>query len=275
VSTSRIVGGTISGLTGGTLILRNNGAGDLSLTANGPFMFAVPVAQGSPYAVTVLQHPTAQVCVVTNGSGVAGAADISNVATVTCAPSILTNGSFESAFTGWTLARVSGTANCGGASIVSSGTTLSTNSSVFESIANAQLVLSYSSSALPRTYTALAGNGSSIAVLYTANCPEQTRASQVFTIPAGATLLSFAVQYSSGITMTDGSQAVTVRLFDAATNALLSTLYNAGSGSPSAAPMTAVSVNVAALGGRSVRLELDVPGLNNPLYAAFDAFLLQ
>ena len=49
----RSVGGTVSGLAGSGLVLRDNGGDDLPVTASGPFTFATPVASGAPYAVTV------------------------------------------------------------------------------------------------------------------------------------------------------------------------------------------------------------------------------
>lgn len=273
--TSYTVGGTLTGITAGTLILRNNGADNLVRTADGGFTFATPVSSGQPYAVTVFQQPTGQFCAVTNGSGVVGAANVTNVA-VACVVSVLANGSFESAFSGWTLARAASSASCGGATIVSSGTTLSTGSVVNEAIAGAPLTITFPSTALPRTYTALsAANGTSMAVLFTANCPENTKASQLFTIPSGATSIAFAVQYSSGIALNTGSQHVMVTLLDPNTNALLATLYSVGTGSPQSASMTAVSVNIASLAGRMVRLQLDVQGQSFPLFAAFDAFLVQ
>lgn len=156
------------------------------------------------------------------------------------------------------------------------GTTLSTGSVVSEAIAGAPLALSFPSTALPRTYTALAAaNGTSLAVLFTTNCSEETKAAHVFTLPAAAVLIDFAVQYSSGVALTDGTQQVSVKLLDANTSALLANLYNVGSGSPQSGAMTAVSVNIAALAGRMVRLEIDVQGRNHPLYAAFDAFRVQ
>jgi hypothetical protein len=83
-----LIKGTLTGLaSGNTLVLQNNAADDLSLTANGGFEFATRVASGSPYAVTVLAgNPTGaivQTCAVTDGSGVVGAADVTNVV-VTC-----------------------------------------------------------------------------------------------------------------------------------------------------------------------------------------------
>lgn len=78
------VGGTVSGLaTGATVVLRNNGANNASVAANGAFTFPAQ-ASGSAYAVTVFTQPTSpvQVCSVTNGSGTV-TANVSNVS-VTC-----------------------------------------------------------------------------------------------------------------------------------------------------------------------------------------------
>src|SRR6266705_977900 len=77
------VGGTVSGLSG-TVVLRNNGGNDLTVSANGSFAFATAVANASPYAVTVLAQPAGQTCTVANGSGTLAGANITNV-TVTCA----------------------------------------------------------------------------------------------------------------------------------------------------------------------------------------------
>lgn len=79
------VGGTVSGLAGTGLVLRNNGGDDLAITGNGAFMFATPVPDLSTYAVTIHQQPSDpnQLCVLDNGNGqVVGAAVIH--ITVTC-----------------------------------------------------------------------------------------------------------------------------------------------------------------------------------------------
>ena len=73
------VGGTISGLKSGTqLILLDNGANPLTLTANGAFTFSTLVAQGKGYGVTVGTQPSGQFCEVTDGSGTVSM-DITNV----------------------------------------------------------------------------------------------------------------------------------------------------------------------------------------------------
>ena len=79
------VGGSVSGLSG-TVVLRDNGGDDLTLTANGSFAFATKLAGGAAYAVTVKTNPSGQSCSVANGSGTIGAADVTNVA-VSCAAS--------------------------------------------------------------------------------------------------------------------------------------------------------------------------------------------
>ncbi len=83
------IGGTITNLNG-TVVLRNNGANDLTIartegggnTYNGPFVFTNKISSGANYSVTVLTQPTNtyQFCTVTNGSGTLGSADVTNVA---------------------------------------------------------------------------------------------------------------------------------------------------------------------------------------------------
>ena len=80
------VGGTVTGLVGTGLVLRNNGGDDLSVTTDGSFVFTTPLSTGAPYDVTVFTQPTgpAQVCVVTNGSGTVATANLTSVA-IACA----------------------------------------------------------------------------------------------------------------------------------------------------------------------------------------------
>jgi len=75
------IGGTVSGLAGSGLTLRNNGGDDLAVSANGSFAFATEVDSGDTYSVSVATQPASpdQTCTVTNGSGTA-TADVSDVA---------------------------------------------------------------------------------------------------------------------------------------------------------------------------------------------------
>ena len=80
------VGGTVSGLAGAGLVLRNNGGDDLAVAADGAIVFPTKIASGAAYRVTVFKQPTtrAQNCAVTHGSGTMGSSDVTNVA-VSCA----------------------------------------------------------------------------------------------------------------------------------------------------------------------------------------------
>lgn len=73
------VGGTIAGSAAG-VVLRLNGAGDMSITAPGSFSFVGGLPVGATYTVTA---NAAQNCAVANGTGTVGATNIANV-TVTC-----------------------------------------------------------------------------------------------------------------------------------------------------------------------------------------------
>lgn len=76
------VGGNITGLSG-TVTLQNNSVNPTPISTDGSFTFSTPIAQGSPYSVTVGTQPVNQNCTVTNGSGIIGGADVTNV-TVAC-----------------------------------------------------------------------------------------------------------------------------------------------------------------------------------------------
>jgi hypothetical protein len=78
------IGGTISGLAGGSVKLQNAGGDDLLVNANGPIAFATPLPTGAPYDVAVVDQPTNpnQTCVVTNGAGNVAAANVSDVQVV-------------------------------------------------------------------------------------------------------------------------------------------------------------------------------------------------
>jgi len=75
--------GTVSGLTTDGLALTSNGENlDISSGAK-TFSFGAVLSDGIVYNVTVPIQPSGQVCTVTNGSGTAATANISNVV-VTC-----------------------------------------------------------------------------------------------------------------------------------------------------------------------------------------------
>ncbi len=74
------IGGTVTGLTGSPVILKNNGGDELTLTENGAFSFPVKLEFGASYSVKVATHPTKMYCLVAHGKGVVGDAEVSNVA---------------------------------------------------------------------------------------------------------------------------------------------------------------------------------------------------
>ena len=81
------IGGTVTGLTGGGLVLQNNGGDDLTVSADGNFSFATALIGVDTYLVTVSTQPSSpsQTCTVSNGSGTLAGATVSNV-TISCPP---------------------------------------------------------------------------------------------------------------------------------------------------------------------------------------------
>ncbi len=65
------VGGTVTGVVGTGLVLQDNGGDNFTVTMNGAFTFATPLATGGSYAVTILTQPSnpAQNCIITTGTG--------------------------------------------------------------------------------------------------------------------------------------------------------------------------------------------------------------
>jgi hypothetical protein len=85
-STTYTVGGTVSGLTSGSLVLENNAGDALTISANSTtFNFSTPVASGAGYAVTVATQPSGLTCSVSDGSGTVASANVTNVL-VACVP---------------------------------------------------------------------------------------------------------------------------------------------------------------------------------------------
>lgn len=80
------VGGTVNGLIGTGFVLQDHHGLFLEITGDGPFIFSdLPSPAGTPYSVSVFNQPRkpTQVCTVTNGTGVFGDANVTNVV-VTC-----------------------------------------------------------------------------------------------------------------------------------------------------------------------------------------------
>jgi hypothetical protein len=85
------LGGTVSGLTAGRVVIAN-GAATLAVDAGTTrFAFADAIATGSSYAVGVQSNPAGLTCSIANGTGTIGNADVDNVV-VTCASQAYTLG---------------------------------------------------------------------------------------------------------------------------------------------------------------------------------------
>lgn len=64
------VGGVVSGLeSGGVVVLQNNAGDDVSVGSNGGFTFPTPVVEGAGYSVAVKTQPSWQTCTVQSGAG--------------------------------------------------------------------------------------------------------------------------------------------------------------------------------------------------------------
>jgi N-acetylneuraminic acid mutarotase len=81
------IGGTLSGLATGTVVLQDNGADNLSLSVNGPFTFPTVQPAGYTYGVAVATQPIGAVCSVANGTGLVNitTGSVTNII-VTCTP---------------------------------------------------------------------------------------------------------------------------------------------------------------------------------------------
>jgi uncharacterized repeat protein (TIGR03803 family) len=92
------VGGTISGLAGGGMVLANGS--DTLAVNSGASSFTMPsaVAYTSAFALTIQTQPTGLSCSVSNGTGTMGSAAITNIA-VTCSADTYTLGGIISGLT--------------------------------------------------------------------------------------------------------------------------------------------------------------------------------
>jgi len=66
---------------GNNVVLQNNLGDDVTVTADGSFVFSTPLDDGSTYAVTVLTQPADpdQFCKVTNGTGTISGGNVTDV----------------------------------------------------------------------------------------------------------------------------------------------------------------------------------------------------
>jgi 6-phosphogluconolactonase (cycloisomerase 2 family) len=91
-TTTYTVGGTVSGLASGTSVtLQVNSSNPTTVSSNGSFTFSTPLANGTPYEVSIGTQPSGLTCSVSNGTGTVASANVTNV-TITCATTTYTVG---------------------------------------------------------------------------------------------------------------------------------------------------------------------------------------
>src|SRR5581483_49841 len=73
---------SVTGLTGGSLVLQNNGGNDLTITADGTFAFAGTLNSGAAYNIAVKTQPSGQTCSLGNNS--TGTATSNVTVAITC-----------------------------------------------------------------------------------------------------------------------------------------------------------------------------------------------
>jgi trimeric autotransporter adhesin len=75
------IGGTVSGLSGSHLVLRNNGGDNVTIDSNGSFTFPTALPSGASYSVTIAEQPVnpSQQCSVSNGSGTVGNGNVTGI----------------------------------------------------------------------------------------------------------------------------------------------------------------------------------------------------
>jgi len=83
---SYTVGGTVAGLAPGNQItIQNNGGDALTISADGTFTFATPIAGDAAYTVTVKSHTPGEGCALSNASGRVSATNVTNVVVICAA----------------------------------------------------------------------------------------------------------------------------------------------------------------------------------------------
>jgi hypothetical protein len=82
-STSYTIGGAITGLNAGSVVLANGTAAVTIAAGASTWVFASSFASGSSYSVTVLTQPAGELCAVSGGSGATLPGDVDDV-TVAC-----------------------------------------------------------------------------------------------------------------------------------------------------------------------------------------------
>jgi hypothetical protein len=189
---SYALGGTVSGLTSGTLTLANGSGSDtVNVTANGAFQLPADVAYGSTYAVTVQTQPAGQTCTVSNGTGPMPANAVTNV-TVTCAATTYTIGGSVSGLT--TTGLVLQNNGADNTSIAATATQFSMNTAVANASAYDITVLTQPTGQACQvangSNTVVSANVTSVQVSCQNQLTYTTPGSYTWTVPSGVTSIT-------------------------------------------------------------------------------------
>jgi len=106
------LGGTVSGLSGTGLTLRNNGGNDLAVASNGNFTFGAQSSGTAAYSVTVAAQPVnpSQTCTILNPSGTLPNDSVTNIA-IACTTNLFSVGGHVTGLLGSGLALEINAAN--------------------------------------------------------------------------------------------------------------------------------------------------------------------
>ena len=274
------VGGSISGLTGSGLVLKDNGGDALTVTANAKsFVFPTAIASGAAYAVSVATEPSGETCTVTNGSGTVGA---DNVTTVSIACTTGSGGGTTKYTVGGTISGLTSAGlvladNVGDHLTVMAGAKSFTLPTSFAGGSAYTVSVSTQPSSPAQTCTVANGSGTvgavnvttvaitcsaplytvggSISGLTSGGLVLQDNAGDNLTVPANATTFTFATGLKTGATY-----AATI-LTQPSAPAEVCTLTN-GSGTIASSNITNISVSCVRI-GQFVFVANSIDGVNS------------
>ena len=182
----------------------------------------------------------------------------------------IVNGSFESGdYTGWTLFETpsTGRETFGTWGIATDGQTIVGGEFTFDYFDG--INVSQISPGLPHTYTATEGNN----VAYQLQNGSQTHTMyQDVEVCSQATNLTWDMEYRNHTSFNASSQYSAVEIWDPVTNTILSTLFKTVVGDPAVMSMTAMTANISAFAGQTVRIMVTHQVQNYFFDAAWDNF---
>lgn len=201
---SYLLGGTVSGLTSGTLVLAN-GTDTTSVSANGNFQMPTAVAFGASYAITVQSAPAGLTCSVSNSTGIMPASNQNNIS-VLCSPTTYTIGGSISGLrnSGLVLANGSDTLNVAANATSFTMPTAETGGSTYNVTVAAQPTNEVCS-VTNGTSAVAAQDVSSIQIICQLTISYTTAGAYTFTVPSGVTALQVIATGGGGGSGSEGS----------------------------------------------------------------------